>query len=841
MAKLATNIDLVISGMRMGARDPTNPYIAAVGEDKQFYNQPPSYELKPKVLKERPDMAGGFKIPEEILQNRNLYKEKLDTEGTEEIELQDDSNIITKDEIIKELNLTSAANAAGEGSGDSLTKRAMANELVDSIAKELEKLRRQGENIQTRKNYYTKERVEEETEAEKNAKIKAGLEDKGCNVIHAEEERVQAQRHQTGQLGGLGAITMEEVMEAKKDTQDKLRDIELDYYRNKDSRYISELMRQKLKEYNNEDLELERERRRREKDKEYYEIEAKANAIREEKAFKASSYNPERTWVRRIPQMKDGDDEDIDEAKLLAKAKKEFNRPPTEAELKRMLYEAKFAKYRVNRKLKEEYDSGKKTKEDFDLYLRGKDSSHIKAKGINWDDLFAQKLKPAKYSKNYDVYQSDFDLKLLETIRNKLEKLSKEDKLTFSILKWIFNALKKKDGNINRKELVEQLDQNIDILQSLGFESTEDVEHSLSSLRTKEKGKLRWEEFLDFFGSRTDSFRKTGEAWWKTEQEGQEFYIPINDKAKKKLDPKARKEQLNTQAYEKMMTKPDGNLVIEEVVEDPKKEAKMKKLAETRLNKLIVEDIENELNALKGAQRKRSESNKRESQFKTTATIRGLVNETNPEMFKTGPECTLQNSHMQIMHEVYDETDRFNEQIVKITDLVDNLRESKTVQKFLDNEAVKIDRKTRLTVEDVLKELKVSNKFAHEDSDNEYNSHDYLTWDEFVDFFDNYQTPEQRLKSQQDDKRNRITFKTEREKLAEMKKQIEEEKDRRLEDLPRFREDDIIDCDEQYLDTIFDIFDKCVRHKDNQNLIDSLEFFMELKKDPKVIKMNETI
>lgn len=540
----------------------------------------------------------------------------------------------------------------------------------------------------------------------------------------------------------------------------------------------------------------------REKDKEYYELEAKANAIKKEREFRASAYNPERSWVRRIPEMKDTDDAHLDEAKLLAKVKVVEDHPPTEAEIKRQLYEAKFAKYRLNRKLKENYDSGNKTKEDFDLYLKGKESTNAKSKAINWDDLFAQKLKPAKFSTNYAVYQSDYDMKMLDTVRQKLERLSKEDKLTFSILKWIFNALKKKDNVINRKELIDQLDQNIDILQSLGFENTEDVSHHLNILRTRQSAKLNWEEFLDFFGSRTDSYRKTGEPWWKTEQEGQELYIPINNIQNAKLDTRSRKDQLSQQAYEQMTTKPDGNPVFESIRDDPEVQEKMKKLAETRVNKLVVEDIERELSALKGVKRKR------ETDLKTTATLAGLASGINPELFKSGPECTLQHSHMELMHEVYKETDKFNDGIVKTHDFIDNLKDSKTVQKFLDQEAIKIDRKTKLTVNDVLKDLHQSQNLNGDDSDDVGYSHkDYVTWDEFVSFFENYKTPEQRLEEKEDERRNRITFKTDREKKAEIKKQIEEEKDRRLEKLPRGREDDIIDADLKYLDAVQDVFD----------------------------------
>jgi hypothetical protein len=838
MAKLATNLDLNISGYKVKPGVGSNPLVSTTGEDKETFSLLPSYEIKQKMLQNRYDMAGGFKIPKESFdENKDQYENEY-THHPHEDDYNDESNIFTRDEIIKELNLRSNSQPGDEIKG-SLTKTSLANELVDNITRELEKLKRHSENLQGRKDQYTKPPpIAEETFEEKNYKIRAGLELQGCNVIHAENERVQAQRHQTGQLGGLGAIDLEEVMYVRNEATEELKGIEQEYYKDVDRRLLSDVMYKKLQGYNNNTIEDERERRRREKDKEYYELEARANEIKANREFEQSSYNPDRTWVRRISVKRDETDAQFDEAELLARDKREVAKPPTEAELKRMLYEAKFAKYRVNRKMKHEFDSEKKVAIEFDLYLKGKESSNTKAKCIDWDDIFSQKLKPAKFSTDYAVYQSDYDMNMFETVRRKAEDLSKEDKLTFSVLKWIYNALKKKDGTVNRRELTDQLDQNIDIMQSLGFESADDVNYGLSMLRTQQTGKLTWEEFLDFFGSRTESFKASGESWWKTEQEGVDYYIPINQQTQSKLDPKARKEQLSSQAYNKMVTKPDGNIVFEA---NSQTQAKMKKLAESRVNKLIVEDIEKELHALKGS-RKRSKSGKNNESINTAATLGQLASATNPELFKTGPVCVLHSSHMEIMHEIYKETDKYNDQIVNRSSLIDNIRNNKTVQKFLDQKAIKIDRKHKLSFEEVLKEI-YKDHLLHNDSDEEgeFNHREFITWEEFVDFFENYNTPEDRLKVKENEKRNRKKFKTDREKRADKQQKIEEEKERRLEILPRFRKDDIIDAEEEYLDIIFDVFDGCTRSKENHNAIDALQYFMVLKKDPKIVKINDTI
>lgn len=178
---------------------------------------------------------------------------------------------------------------------------------------------------------------------------------------------------------------------------------------------------------------------------------------------------------------------------------KEDDKPKSSKSPRTRVYEAKYSKYKINKKLKGEFDSGKKVKEDFDLYTKGQESSHVKAKKIDWNDLFTQKIKKKDKPSDDPVFKPDYDQQILHKMVKKLEKLSKEDKLTFSILKWIFNAIKKKDNLVVKKELVQQLDQNIDIIHSLGFESSEDVSHQLNLIKTKYPGKLTWEEFLDFF------------------------------------------------------------------------------------------------------------------------------------------------------------------------------------------------------------------------------------------------------------------------------------------------------------------------------------------------------
>ena len=387
----------------------------------------------------------------------------------------------------------------------------------------------------------------------------------------------------------------------------------------------------------NYDEEEERLRRQREKDAEFVALEKKAEEIRENKKFLQSPYNPKRTWVRRINSNGEGDEIEVDQSQQLLLSAKKEEEPVSSVSPRSQVYYAKYSKYKVNKKLNNEFEQAKPNKKDFDLYLKGKESYNKIAKSINWDDLFAQKLKPKKYSTNFEVYQPDYDLNVFQTIKDKLESMSKEDKLTFSILKWIFNAMKnKKDNTINRKELIEQLDQNIDILQSLGFANSEDVAHQLGLLKTKQTGKLKWEEFLDFFGSKTNSYRQTGDPWWKTEQEGKQYFIPINEPVLAKMDPDVRKKQYVSQAFDRMTTKADGQPVFVDLHENKKAESTMQKYTEAKVNKLVINEIENELANLKRTHQQLLKNSAQGETLKTAASLAKAG--ATSELFKSGPQ-----------------------------------------------------------------------------------------------------------------------------------------------------------------------------------------------------------
>ena len=156
------------------------------------------------------------------------------------------SGLLTKDMIFKDLDLKEEAEISGKAGGG-LSREAITREVIDDISKEIGKLQRQKENLERRKEYaLTGEIKEDETFEQKGDKIKRALEEEGANVIHADPNRIQAQRHQTGQLGGLGEITLEEVREMRIKNEERLKEIEDQYFKAKSSKELGSAILEKF-------------------------------------------------------------------------------------------------------------------------------------------------------------------------------------------------------------------------------------------------------------------------------------------------------------------------------------------------------------------------------------------------------------------------------------------------------------------------------------------------------------------------------------------------------------------------------------------------------------------
>ena len=199
-----------------------------------------------------------------------------------------------------------------------------------------------------------------------------------------------------------------------------------------------------------------------------------------------------------------------------------------------------------------EASAEKKRKEDWDKYTRGPDSMHIRAAQV-WgpDGQATTNLNPyeSRHSGKGDVFDPDYDRALLAKARREekplsVEQLSKEDKMTFFLLKWVFNSIKHDYGGeaiVEKRELVEQLQENPDIVVALGFESAKEVQLEVG--RYSESQSLSWAQFLDFFFSRGGG----KDEWWKRVDAGEGNSLTT----KKKIESSGRASQTAVPANEK--------------------------------------------------------------------------------------------------------------------------------------------------------------------------------------------------------------------------------------------------------------------------------------------------
>jgi hypothetical protein len=96
---------------------------------------------------------------------------------------------------------------------------------------------------------------------------------------------------------------------------------------------------------------------------------------------------------------------------------------------------------------------------------------------------------------------------------------SNKDKMTFFLLKWVFNAIKKDSliedpklkgkSYVSKTDLVKQLVKNDELMQALGYDDPSDVTDDVRKCMSAKDGCLTWEEFLGFFFKDYDRFTGT--------------------------------------------------------------------------------------------------------------------------------------------------------------------------------------------------------------------------------------------------------------------------------------------------------------------------------------------
>jgi hypothetical protein len=124
-----------------------------------------------------------------------------------------------------------------------------------------------------------------------------------------------------------------------------------------------------------------------------------------------------------------------------------------------------------------------------------------------------------------------------------------------------------------------------------------------------------------------------------------------------------------------------------------------------------------------------------------------------------------------------------------------------------------------MTLDAVLLEIEKDERYdMANQAKNQINHKEFLTWREYLNYFNDYQEIELRNKKQSNAMSQASKAATNKEDVDgednnqnEMKTLMEQEKERRLEELPKLREADRIDITEKQLQLIKDIFDSVPR------------------------------
>jgi hypothetical protein len=107
----------------------------------------------------------------------------------------------------------------------------------------------------------------------------------------------------------------------------------------------------------------------------------------------------------------------------------------------------------------------------------------------------------------------------------KLLGVSAEDKMTFFLLKWVFNAIKQNSDEddpklkgkkyMKKAELQQQLSKNTELMEALGITTTKELNQKVKAAPCAKVGCLTWDEFLGFFFLKDGNILDYAEGnWW---------------------------------------------------------------------------------------------------------------------------------------------------------------------------------------------------------------------------------------------------------------------------------------------------------------------------------------
>ena len=132
-----------------------------------------------------------------------------------------------------------------------MSKNAISKDLVEGLQKEIDKLKRQQENIQMRKHLAMtgqsyNEKSKEEIDLEDRAKLRGELEGAGTFVIAASPQKLQVMRHQASQLASLKNIDIKEIERLRQENEERLKYLETQYFNKREPEKVGNMILERL-------------------------------------------------------------------------------------------------------------------------------------------------------------------------------------------------------------------------------------------------------------------------------------------------------------------------------------------------------------------------------------------------------------------------------------------------------------------------------------------------------------------------------------------------------------------------------------------------------------------
>ena len=151
-------------------------------------------------------------------------------------------------------------------------------------------------------------------------------------------------------------------------------------------------------------------------------------------------------------------------------------------------------------------------------------------------------------------------------------------------------------------------------------------------------------------------------------------------------------------------------------------------------------------------------------------------------------------------------------------DFIRHLRTTELIVDFIDQDAVQVadQKKTVLTLDQVLLEIERDETYEIMNmprSEDTINHKEFITWNEFLSYFEDYRVIEERNRKAKSYAQTRDAMKPKAnveevvDQEEELKNLLEQEKERRLQELPKLRPQDMIDITEEQLALIKGIYE----------------------------------